>query len=284
MTSPLAINEEYWLARNPAIAFHKTKKAFYGTHLLKARIHVVGATCRYYMHDTNLTWKQRTTGSPTYKQYLRYLKEHTQRFGLQNIVEVVDGRYIHVNRAITNVNRWHNEPALYIYDAEVLHTLHYLLKSAPKNIRFSRENHILHVYSTNITSLIEVIDKLGVDESAVEAITYPHGDDVTSLLSGKEFNTKASKFKYKVFLKAGKPGDGIPALANYLRSIRDTGDVFVPPHCLESMKALEADWRWSSRSYLYVKDEHTLLLIRLLAGSRFSTSTELIMPKQEFDK
>ncbi|GAG12229.1 unnamed protein product [marine sediment metagenome] len=171
---------------------------------------------------------------------------------------------------------------LRIYDVEMLYAFYKLLKTKPEGIRISREYDKAHIYANDIGVLMHTINKLRIPDHDIKTITSPGKNDVELLLSGKEFNPRAGEYKFKVFLKpAGK--NGMPALASYLRSVEHTNEVEVPQHCYNAISGPVEVWSWaySQRSYLYVKNEDTILLIKLLAGNRFSNAVELMLPNKD---
>ncbi len=283
MNQKLTINKGYWQEKNPNIEFHRVKKAYYGTHLLKATVHVCGASMRYYQH--NVKAKERIK-NPTYDQFMVFLRKHVMQFNLQKLIEVQDNRFIHCTRAKSDqFGRYLDSDVLRIYDGKILYKLYNMLKVKPDGIRFSREYDTLRIYSNNIDDLCKVLDELGIPAKDIKSFTSPGENDIALLLAGKEFNANADRFKYKVFLKSATSG-GIPNLANYLESIKDTNEVELPRHCRIAIQGPIDRWSWaySQRSYLYVKNEDTILLIKLLAGNRYSGCIELIMPSEEVDK
>lgn len=277
MNFQLTVDKKHWLTRNPDIKFHRMKKAFYGTHLLKVKLNICGASMRYYHQGSPLAMHIK---NPNYKQFMKFLKLHLVRFNLEKMVKVVEDRYIHVNRSDSRVGN-----KFLVYDVNTLYALYNMLKKKPDGIRFSRVNSTLHVYSNNIDDIEEVINQLKIPTHNIIEITSPDEQDIAVLLAGKEFSNKADKFKYKVFLKSFN-NNSIPSLSNYLESIKDTDEVEVPYHCKIAIKGPHGPWTWETteRSYLYAKNEDTILLIKLLAGSRYSTCIELILPKKDLDK
>jgi len=284
MNQKLTINKEYWLERNPDIKFHRVKKAYYGTHLLKAKVYICGASMRYYQH--NVKPKERIQ-NPTYDQFMIFLRKHVMRFNWQKLTKVEDNRFIYCTRKQSDMfGQYTEEPdVLRIYDAKILYTLYNMIKVKPDGIRFSREYDTLHIYSNDIDDLCKVLDELNIPAQDIKSLTSPGKNDVALLLAGKEFNNKAEKFKYKVFLKSAASG-GIPNLANYLESIKDTDEIELPQHCRIAINEPLDRWSWAylQRSYLYVKNEDTILLIKLLAGNRYSDCIELILPREEEEK
>lgn len=283
MNQRLTINKEYWLERNPEIEFRRVKKAYYGTHLLKAKVYICGASMRYYEHDVP---RAKRNNNPTYDQFMLFLKKHVMRFNMQKLVKTEDNRFVHVERSHQGSHRHaYRGPQLRIYDAHTLYTLYQMLKNKPDGIRFTREYDNFYIYSTDIDKLQEVIDQLGVPAADIKSITGPNKDEIELLLAGKEFSEKASRFKFKVFLKSARTG-GIPNLANYLASIEGSDEVEIPKHCRIAISGPSDKWSWaySQRSYLYVKNEDTILIIQLLAGDRYSNCIELILPSEEIDK
>jgi hypothetical protein len=176
-------------------------------------------------------------------------------------------------------------PRLRIYDVRAMYAFHQLLMNVPEGIKFSREMDSLRIYGNDIDTISEVIDKLDIEGYDILAIDSPGGNDVDALLSGKEFNIKAEFFKFKVYIKAVK-FDGLPDLYNYLEAIKDSGTVEVPRHCNIALNGPQTSWSWRyhQRSYMYVKDEDTVLIIKMLAAQRFADCIELIMPDTEIDK
>lgn len=284
MNRQLTVDKKYWLKRNPNIKFCRVKKAFYGTYLLKVKLQIWGASMRYYYNGSPLLTHMKNL---SYERFLKYLKSHVVRFNMQKLIKVVDNRFIYVTVG-PGIDKYGNKANINfnIYDARALYVLHNLLEKKPKGIRFTREQNVLQIYSNNINDTKEVINQLKIPSGNIISITSPDDQDISALLSGKEFSTKADRFKYKVFLKSSINGEGMPALSNYLKSIGDTDEVEVPRHCTIAIKGSSKKWAWeySQRSYLYVKNEDTILLIKLLAGNRYSTCLELILPKKELDK
>ncbi len=284
MNQKLTINKEYWLERNPEIEFHRVKKAYYGTHLLRAKVYICGASMRYYQHDTK---PNKRIKNPTYDDFMTFLRKHVMQFSLQKLIRIEDNRYIHCTRKKSDFYGREVDaiPSLRLYDAKVLYVLYNMLKVKPPGIRFFREYDTLHIYSNDIDDLQKVLDELDIPAQDIMSLTSPGPNDVEPLLAGKEFNDKADKFKYKVFLKSAIEG-GIPNLANYLEAIKDTDEVEVPRHCRIAIAGPPDRWSWAfaQRSYLYVKNEDTILLIQMLAGNRYSDCIELILPSEEVDK
>lgn len=280
MNQQLTVNREYWLERNPDIEFHKVKKAYYGTHLLKINLYICGASMHYYhRHDD----PKPHNINPNYDDFMTFLKRHVQAFNLQKLTKTTENRYIHVTRTPlgSHANAM-TEPKLRIYDCKQLHTLHTLLKNRPDGIRLAREYDYLRIYGNDIDTMEEVVDSLYVKPEDIRHIASPGENDVGILLAGKEFSDRADKFKFKVFLKpAGK--NGIPELANYLESIEHTDEVLLPKHCRHAITGPVDRWSWaySQRSYMYAKNEDTILLIKLLAGGRYSDCIELILPSKD---
>ena len=284
MNQNLAINKEYWLRRNPDIKFHRVKKAFYGTHLLKARVYVCGASMRYYQHGVEL---DKRIKNPTYEEFMVFLRKHVMQFNVQKLIKVIENRFIHCTRKKIDVygRDDKNVSILRVYDAKVLYALYNMLKVKPAGIRLSREYDTLNVYANDINELRDALNELDIPSRDITSLTSPGENDVLILLAGKEFNSKAEKFKYKVFLKSVTKA-GIPDLANYLESIKDTDEVEVPRHCRIAISGPVDRWSWaySQRSYLYVKNEDTILIIQMLTGDRYSNCIELILPREEKDK
>ena len=283
MSQPLAINEEYWLGRNPNIEFRKVRKAFYGTHLLKARLRIVGATARFTHHQ--MAYADRVK-NPNYEQFMQWLIMHVQRFNMQKLTRTVDNRYLHTSRDIARIHSYRGyQPQDRIYDAKALYALHTMLRSKPQGMRFSRQNDYLHIYSNDADTLRMTIDSFYIEDSDIEGISFPAEDEIEALVAGKEYSVKADRYRYKVFLKSALRADYEDVL-NYLESIKDTGDVEVPMHCRQAMAVEKVAWQYShgDRSYFYAKDEGTVLLVKLLAGSLFSTCIELILPESHNDK
>ena len=97
--NPLEINKEYWQKRNPEIEFRRVKKAYYGTHLLKANIKLNGAALRYY------SWARSPNNSdycpnPNYEEFVLFLKQHTGRFNTQKLLKTEENRWLHVRQSI----------------------------------------------------------------------------------------------------------------------------------------------------------------------------------------
>jgi hypothetical protein len=232
-------------------------------------------------HQEGVPLDERTT-TPDYQQFLTFLKRQVVRFNLREIVKIHDDRYIYVKlleRTGSRNTGYFKE--IHEYDARVLFNEHYLLRNKPPNMKMARQQNSLRLYSNDEDALIKVIKQLEVDDSAIRLISYPNASQVDTLLSGKEFNSHADKFKYKVFLKP-VTSEGIPALGNYLRSIAHTDEVEVPKHCQMALDGVMTRWSWAmyTRSYLYAKDEHILLLIQMLAGQRYSDAIELALPEE----
>lgn len=269
------INKDYWLAKNSAIEFHGVKKAFYGTHLLKAKVYVCGASMSYYQNGRRFV-------DPTFDGFMEFLKTYVVRFN-SKLIKVVDDRYIYVNKSFPAAI----EEKIRIYDVHILYAFYKMLKKKPAGIRFSRISDTIHIYGNNINDIEETINQLKIPSNHIISITSPDEQDVAVLLSGKEISNKADRFQYKVFLKpAFSNPDPTLSLYNYLESIKDTDEVEVPPHCKAAIHTSTLGWSWENiqRSYLYVKNKNTILLIKLLAGKRYSTCVELILPKKELDK
>lgn len=284
MNQKLTINKEYWLKRNPDIEFHRVKKAYYGTHLLRAKVYICGASMRYYQHNVK---PNKRIKNPTYEEFMTFLRKHVMQFNMQKLIRVENNRFIHCTRKKQDLYGCEIDaiPSLRLYDAVTLYALYNMLNDKPDGIRFSREYDTLHIYSNNIDDLHKVIDDLDIPAQDILTLTSPGKNDVELLLAGKEFNEKANRFKYKVFLKSAIEG-GIPNLSNYLESIKHTDDIEVPHHCRVAIAGPPDRWSWAfaQRSYLYVKNEDTILLIQMLAGNRYSDCIELIMPSEEDDK
>ena len=284
MNQKLTINKEYWLERNPDIEFHRVKKAYYGTHLLRANVYICGASMRYYQHGTK---PNNRIKNPTYEEFMLFLRKHVMQFNVQKLIKVIDNRFIHCTRKKIDVYGRKDESVsvLRVYDAKILYALYNMIKVKPDGIRLSREYDSLRVYSNDIDDLRDTLDELGIPSKDIKSITSPAENDVALLLAGKEFNNKADKFKYKVFLKSVTK-EGIPNLAKYLESIEDTDEVELPRHCRLAINGPRDRWAWaySQRSYLYVKDEDTILIIQILTGDRYSNCVELILPSEKIDK
>lgn len=277
MNQPLTVNRDYWLTKNPQIKFRRVKKAYYGTYLLKATIKLTGASIRYYNHFP----KTPHIKNPTYDDYMTFLKRHAVRFSTQKVLKDTTQRYIHVNQQMFGSS----SSRLRIYDVKALYTFHQLLGNPPDGIKIVREMDIARIYGNDIDAINKVIEELDIPDYDILVIDSPIENEITALLSGKEINIKAELFKFKVFIKAVK-FDGIPDLYNYLESIKDSGTVEVPAHCSTALHGPKAGWSWRyhQRSYLYVKDEETVLFIKMLASNRFADCIELIMPNAEDDK
>ena len=278
MNQPLTVNRDYWLTKNPQIKFRRVKKAYYGTYLLKATIKLTGASVRYYNHFPKLPH----IINPTYEEYMTFLKRHSARFSTQKVLKDTTDRYIHVNQKMFGIAE---TGRLRIYDVRALYAFHQLLGNPPAGIKVVREMDNARIYGNDIDAISKVIEELDIPDYDILSIDSPIENEITALLSGKEINTKAELFKFKVFIKAVK-FDGIPDLYNYLESIKDSGTVEVPRHCSLALHGPKANWSWRyyQRSYLYVKDEETVLFIKMLAGQRFADCVELIMPNAEDDK
>ena len=273
MNQKLTVNKGYWLGKNSDIQFYKTKKAFYGTHLIKVKLDLTGASIRYYEHD----YKTRARATdPSYDEFRVFLNRQIVRFGWQQITHIVDERYIHTTSPDTDR----------VYDAKALYALYWLLKEKPDGIRFAREGNVLHIYANDIGQIEPVLNELHIDYNKIVSITFPDSQDVDDLLAGNEFNVKAEHYKYKVFLRPPKSEKGIPDLARYVDNMKGLGEVEMPPHCKAAITQPVTKWTWAHwhRSYLYVLDDNTLLLVKMLAGEFFSDAVELIMPRDENDK
>jgi len=279
MNQRLIVNNEYWLNKNPDIEFRKVKKAFYGTHLLSAKLYICGASMRYYDHDMPRHLRVKT---PNYTDFMAFIKRHVMKFNSQKLLKIDDDRYVHVNRTFRGDHREPDGSVHRVYDAEMLYAFYKLIKTKPNGIRISREYDKAHIYANDIGVLIDTINRLQVPDSDIKRITSPGENDIELLLSGKEFNPRANEYKFKIFLKpAGK--NGIPGLANYLKSIDHSTEVEVPQHCYNAISGPVEIWSWaySQRSYFYAKDEDTILLIKMLAGDRYSNAVELILPSKD---
>lgn len=280
MTPNPTVIKEYWLTLNPDIIFCQPNKAYYGSYLLRVDLDIVGASMRYWQYDIPL--KERIA-NPTYNDFMMFLKRSLLKWQMREITHTVDGRYIHVTKT-GNALSWKAEPtgSIKIYDAKVLYNLYTLLRNKPNNVKLARQSDSLRVYANHEDDIINVIRQLEVENSDIRLLSYPDAKQVGTLLSGKEYNSKATDFGYKVFLKpAGK--EGMLDLANYLDSIKNTGDVEVPRHCRLAMSGDFDRWSWAhfQRSYMYVRDEKTILLIQLLAGNKFSNYIELAVPDED---
>jgi len=277
MNQSLTVNKDYWLNKNPQIKFRRVKKAYYGTYLLKVTIGLVGASVRYYNHFPKIPH----IINPTYDQYMTFLKRHAARFSTQKVLKDTGNRYLHVNQKMFGID----SARLRVYDVKAMYAFHQLLGNPPDGVKVVREMDCARIYSNNIDVIDRVIEGLGIPDSDILAIDAPADHDVAALLSGKEINTKAEHFKFKVFIKAVK-SDGLPDLNNYLEVIKDTGTVEIPPHCSTALSGPKTGWSWRfhQRSYMYVKDADTVLIIKMLAGQRFADCIELIMPDADDDK
>lgn len=278
------INEEYWLNRNPNIIRSIPTKAYYGSLLIRVELDLMGASIRY--HQFNMPKHLRHAGDPNYKQYLAFVKRQCISFNHREILRTEDNRYVHVRWVEQTIARNSGHKSrTQIFDAEALYKLYFLLKNKPTDVKISRQMDILRLYSNNEDSIIKIIDHLGVADSAIRLLGFPKQEQIETLLAGKEYNTRAPDFKYKVFFKQLNK-DGIPALYDYLLGVADTIEVDVPKHCFEALAGCKSRWHWTmhSRSHLYAKDENTVLIIKMLAGDRFSNYIELVPMAEENDK
>jgi len=277
MTPNPTVIKEYWLTLNPNIIFCSPNKAYYGSYLLRADLDIVGASMRYWQYDIPL--KERIA-NPTYADFMLFLKRSLLKWQMRAITDIVDDRYLHVTKTGDSL-AWKSEAkgSVRIYDAKVLYNLYTLLRNKPKNVKLARQADSLRVYANHEDDLISVIKQLEVEDPDIRLLSYPNENQISTLLSGKEYNSRAADFKYKVFLKPVSKG-GIPDLANYLNSIAHTTDVEVPQHCKLAMAGASDRWSWAhfQRSYMYVRDEHTILIIQMLAGNKFSNYIELALP------
>jgi hypothetical protein len=284
MNQQLKINEEYWNKRNPSIIRSRPNKAYYGTYLIRVDLDINGASMRFHEHDVPL--QQRTKGEPTYDQFLRFVKRQTQLFNVHKLIRTVDNRYVHVRRVtLTNERNNGAKKEDRIYDARVLYNEHKLLLNKPTDVTLSRQMDRLRIYSNNEQSIIDIIDFLEVDDSAIRLIGYPDPERIDDLLSGKEYSDYATDFQYKVYLRPVAEG-GIEALSDYLEGVKNTEEVGVPNHTRLVIAGKTEKWGWAryTRSYLYAKDKNTVLLIQMLAGNKFSKAVELVPTDDNIDK
>ena len=278
MNQKPAVNKDYWQALNSDIIFCQPNKAYYGSYILRADLDIIGASMRYYQHGVPPKDK---IANPTKDEFTGFLRKNLLQYNYRKILNNSDTRYLHVQRT-ENSYVWHQHVVgtIKIYDSLVLYNLYNLLKNKPANVKLARQFDSLRIYANHEDDIISIIEQLGVEDPDVRLLSYPDPDQISTLRAGKEFNAKANEFKYKVFLQpTGKAGT--PDLKKYLDSISDTDEVEVPRHCQIAMAgnfalaALTAQWQ---RSYMYVRNEQTILLIRMLAGDKFSNYLELAMP------
>ena len=207
-------------------------------------------------------------------------------FNVHKLLRTVDDRFVHVRRVTLTKNK--NNGAEYddrVYDAQVLYNEYQLLRNKPKDVKISRQMDSLRLYSNNEQSIIKIIDGLGVDDEAIRILGYPEESRIDNLLSGREYSVYASDFKFKVYLRPVEDG-GIPALANYVDSIKHTDEIGVPKHTQMAINGTSDRWSWAryTRTYLYARNEDTVLLIKMLAADKFSKAVELVEPDDENDK
>ena len=278
------INEQYWLNKNPEIIRSIPAKAYYGSLLIRVELDIMGASMRWNQHQ--VPKYLRIEGEPTYFDYLDFVKRQCIAFNHREIIRVTDNRNIYVKRVESTKYRNSGHRNIeQIFDARVLYNIHNLLQNRPTDVNISRQANVLRLYSNNEDAIIDVINRLGVDNKAIRLLGFPHEEQIEALLAGKEYNKRAPDFKFKVFIKP-VPVTGIPALSDYLKGVADTNEVDVPTHCRLALEGTEARWTRAqySRSYLYVRDENTMLIIKMLAGDKFSTFIELVPPVEGIDK
>lgn len=291
MNQNLTVNKEYWQDRNPGIKFYRVKKAYFGEYLIKVKLDVVGASMRYHRFTTDaerysIPKSDWISNTPTYTQFLTFLKAHVVRFNVQKLMHIDENRYVVVKRDHTLDIYGRSYPSSRIYDARVLHNIHNLLLKKPAGVRLSREADKFHIYGNDIEQIQGIIDDLEVKDHAIFSITSPNEDDVAILRAGKEFNSKAGEFQFKVWIKPMGREGGLPELHKYLNAIRDTDEVEVTRHFWEAIAGAsnKHSTSWYSRSYMYVKSEATILFIKMLAGEKYSNCVELILPNAGVDK
>jgi hypothetical protein len=292
------VNKRDWLKRNPNIKFKHTKKLLFGKYLYSVSLRMPGVTFMYsYEYSPKITHPK----YPTYEQYTQFLltrclSRMVDRTTGLTIAEtqseldkyLVEDRYI----AIPSTHAWmysdHADVGFrQLIDTVALHKAYMMIKTnTPESgIRCTKMYDHLYIYANDIDKLAGAIQDLEIDDNDILTLSYPSPSELAVLTAGKEVNTKAEKFKYKVIFKP-IPDVGLPALHKYLTAIQkeDASILEMPGHFISAIvgKRSSRQFRrmYNSKSYMYVNDLGLILIINLMAEGRYSAYRELVMPER----